>query len=59
MATALTFTCSMCLNRPVACDGDVCTDCRRWADYWQSLTPEQQRAEELAMARYATESEGL
>lgn len=34
----------------------VCADCLEWAEYWDSLTPEERREEYEAMNRYATEA---
>jgi hypothetical protein len=57
-------TCDLCLREYVIEDDlrpddecDECDECASWREYWLSLTPEEQRAEELAMAEYAVESE--
>jgi hypothetical protein len=44
-------------------DCEVCAmsddpeECRRWTDYWDSLTPEQQREEWRMMDVYAKDAE--
>jgi predicted amidophosphoribosyltransferase len=34
-------------------DDDLCNDCGRWIDYWDSLTDQEKQAEQSAMDAYA------
>lgn len=56
-------TCDHCFRETVHSrdehDDLLCGECRDSKAYYDSLTPEELRAEQESMARYAQESDGL
>jgi hypothetical protein len=48
--------CTVCFKDLAIRDG-LCQDCLDWEEYWNSLTPKQQRVEIQRMARYTEEAE--
>lgn len=44
--------CDVCFHGEALPGDDLCADCRRHADYWASLTPEEMADEQQSIAEY-------
>lgn len=51
----MTSDCSLCGVEPATVDGH-CAPCHDWSTYWNSLTPQEKRDEDQAMAEYVEET---
>lgn len=48
--------CEMCCQAPRVDGSTMCAGCQEWLEYWNSLTPEEQRLEDKMMAEYVEET---
>lgn len=55
-------TCEICFDSTdevfLRMNQRICKSCRRWIDYWVSLTPEQQKQELRMMDEYGSRFRG-